>query len=259
MTTPITDYGQDVSQKYLLEFSEIHNEAWGFPQGHHVRQATSGILKRMRGTRILVVDDHPFGLTTLAAALSGRGFHVQSSLTAREALEVSPTFLPDVALLDLDLGPGPTGIDLAYALRRLHPSIGVCILTSYRDPRLAGTDIPALPIGSLYLCKADVAHMQLLVDAVTLLSHAPLTRRKAYQSTGPTENLTDIQMEVLLLVGEGVTTAEIAARRGVTQGAIEQTIARICERLDIPKDARLNQRVQLVQALNRLRGQVSVE
>jgi DNA-binding NarL/FixJ family response regulator len=54
-----------------------------------------------------------------------------------------------------------------------------------------------------------------------------------------------------------VTTAEIAKRRGVSTGAIEQTIARICERLEIPKDPSRNQRVQLVRALHRLRGQAS--
>lgn len=209
-------------------------------------------------TRVLVVDDHPFALATLTAALAGRGIDVRSAATAREAHALAIESRPSVALIDLDLGAGPTGIDLAQALRKAFPAIGICILTSFRDPRLAGAGLPALPIGSLYLCKADVSHIDTIVEAITVLEHAPLARRAPLQmASGPTVALTDTQMEVLLLVGEGVTTADIAAQRGVSTGAIEQTIARICERLDIPKNASRNQRVQLVQALHRLRGQVN--
>ena len=217
-----------------------------------------GHPRRMASTRVLVVDDHPFALATLTAALSGRGIDVRSASTAREALPLALEARPSVALLDLDLGPGPTGIDLAHALRKELPALGICLLTSYRDPRLAGAGLPALPIGSIYLCKADGSDMNMIVETISLLEHAPLSRRAPlHMASGPTVALTDTQMEVLLLVGEGVTTAEIAKRRGVSTGAVEQTIARICERLEIPKDASRNQRVQLVQALHRLRGQAS--
>lgn len=209
-------------------------------------------------TRVLVVDDHSFALGTLTAALAGRGIDVRSAATAREALALAIESRPSVALLDLDLGAGPTGIDLAHALRRALPAIGLCILTSFRDPRLAGTGMPVLPIGAIYLCKADFTTIDNLIATITTLEHAPLTRRNAlHGAKGPTVALTDMQMEVLLLVGEGATTSEIAERRGVSKGAVEQTIARICERLDIPKNAPGNQRVQLVQALHRLRGQAS--
>lgn len=212
----------------------------------------------MASTRVLVVDDHPFALSTLTAALTGRGIDTRGASTARAALPLALESRPSVALLDLDLGPGPTGIDLAHALRKELPALGICILTSYRDPRLAGAGMPALPIGSIYLCKADVSDVNMIVETISLLEHAPLTRRAPlHMASGPTVALTNTQMEVLLLVGEGVTTAELARRRGVSTGAIEQTIARICERLDIPKDPSRNQRVQLAQALHRLRGQAS--
>ena len=212
----------------------------------------------MASTRVLVVDDHPFALSTLTAALAGRGIDTRGAATAREAMAIALEIRPSVALLDLELGPGPTGIDLSHALRKEFPAIGICILTSFRDPRLAGMGLPSLPIGSIYLCKADVSDMEIIIKAVELVEHAPLARRPPLQmASGPTVELTDTQVEVLLLVGEGITTTEIADRRGVSTGAIEQTIARICERLDIPKNDSRNQRVQLVQALHRLRGQVN--
>lgn len=213
--------------------------------------------RRVAGTRVLVVDDHPFGLSTLAGALSGRGLDVRAAGTAREAHAVALEFRPAVAVVDLDLGPGPTGIDLARALRRALPAIGICILTSYRDPRLAGAT-PEFPVGALYVCKADVSDVGQLVQSIEVAAHAPLAHRTlSTMTSGPTAQLTDVQVEVLLAVGAGITTAEIARQRGVSASAVEQTISRICERLEIPRNSTLNQRVQLVQALNRLRGQVA--
>lgn len=212
----------------------------------------------MNSIRVLVVDDHPFGLSTLAGALTGRGLDVRAAGSARDAHAIALEFRPAVAVLDLDLGPGPTGIDLARALRKVLPAIGICILTSYRDPRLAGGGTPQLPPGSIYVCKADVSDVAQLVQSIDLAAHAPLTQRAlSAMATGPTASLTDMQVEVLLGVGAGLTTAEIAQQRGVSASAVEQTISRICERLDIPRKSSLNQRVQLVQALNGLRGQVA--
>lgn len=207
-------------------------------------------------TAVLVVDDHLFTLGTLQAALAGRGYDVQRASSASQALALVGARPPRVAVLDLDLGTGPTGIDLGYALRRRLPHLGLVLLTSYRDPRLAGGGLSTLPPGTIYRCKQDITDIALLVDTIRLAERAPLEHRPLdAMATGPTTALTDMQVEVLLAVGAGITTAEIAAQRGVSASAIEQTIARICDRLAIPRDGARNQRVQLVQALNRLRGQ----
>ena len=230
---------------------------WGFPNANVSGSSVFGHARGMPSTRVLVVDDHPFGLATLAGALTGRGLVVSAAGSAPAALASAVDFRPAVAVLDLDLGAGPTGIDVARALRKSLPAIGICILTSYRDPRLAGSGLPQLPTGSVYMCKADVSDVDQLVRTIELLEHAPLAQRTlTAMTTGPTAALTDLQVEVLLAVGAGISTSQIAEQRGVTASAIEQTIARICERLEIPRNSSLNQRVQLVQALNRLRGQV---
>ena len=226
---------------------------WVVSVGAELRHALG-----VNSIRVLVVDDHPFGLSTLAGALAGRGLDVRAAGSARDAHAVALEFRPAVAVLDLDLGTGPTGIDLAQALRKVLPAIGVCILTSYRDPRLVGGTAHQLPPGSLYVCKADVSDVAQLVESINLLAHAPLAHRTlSAMTTGPTASLTDVQVEVLLAVGAGITTAEIAQQRGVSASAVEQTISRVCERLEVPRNSSLNQRVQLVQALNRLRGQVA--
>lgn len=210
----------------------------------------------MNQAHVLVVDNHAFTLATLHGALQGRGLNVQAAKSAREAIELADHEKFDVALLDLDLGVGPTGIDLAIELRNRNQSLGIIILTSYRDPRLAGHELQGIPRGGVYICKSDVTDVTQLVRVIQEVSNQPLASRKRTSFiTGPTAELTDAQVEILVAVGSGATTREISVRRGVSESAVEQMLNRICDRLLIKKDGRFNQRVQLVQALNELRGQ----
>lgn len=208
---------------------------------------------------MLLVDDHRFTRVTLGNALAGRGHHVHALGTAREALEwlATPEAQSiDVALLDLDLGTGPTGLDLARELRERKPTLGIVLLTSYRDPRLAGHALPDLPMGGVYLCKDELAELDTLIGTIEMVRYLPLARRPQYAVDARAASLTDVQVEVLVALAAGATTAQIAADRGVTEGAIEKLIARICERLEIQRDTSANQRVQLVHAFNEMRGVV---
>lgn len=55
--------------------------------------------------------------------------------TAKEALLLAAETRPDVAVVDLDLGEGPTGLDVAHRLREMFPRIGLVVLISGIQPR----------------------------------------------------------------------------------------------------------------------------
>jgi len=67
--------------------------------------------------RILVVDDEPNILATVAPLLRGRGYDVMSAMTGRAALEVFDRDRPDLVLLDLGL-PDMSGVDICRQIRR---------------------------------------------------------------------------------------------------------------------------------------------
>ena len=151
----------------------------------------------------------------------------------------------DCAVIDLHLGTGPTGIDVAHALRRDDPDVGVVILTSYSDPRLLAADQRELPAGSVYLVKNDIHSTSQLregIDVACGLADRPKSMRAG------TVLLTDTQVEMLRLVASGLTNAEIARRRVVTERAVETTLARILRRLEIEPSEGENHRVLLTQA-----------
>ena len=213
----------------------------------------------MNRAKVLVVEDDNFTRSTLVAAIRTQGIEVVGSASnARDALAIQARFAPDIAMLDFDLGPGPTGIDVAHALRSRQPNIGILILSTFRDPRLLSTKLPPLPIGSLYLCKQDIDDVRKIVDQLQMVNERRFGKvvRKIFPKREAIP-LTEMQMDILSLVAKGLTTAEIARQRNVSDKAIENTISRISVQLGIVKDSTQNQRVQLTRAYMRLAGKSS--
>lgn len=214
-------------------------------------------------TRVLVVEDDAFVRMTLEATLVGRGLDVAAVGRADEALRLvrGATTPFDVALLDLHLGDGPTGLDLAHALRRVRPALGLVLLTSLADPRLVGEGAPGLPPGTRYLEKASVGSLELLLDAIRgavdpqdVPSDDVTTSRAR---TGPGRGvtaLTDAQIETLRLVADGLTNAEIAARRSISERSVEMMVRRIAGILGLARDATRNQRVHMARVYFRSLG-----
>lgn len=203
----------------------------------------------MPATGVLVVEDDDFTRGTLVAALQRYHLTVEAAVgSAREALAL--TELPDVALLDLNLGPGPTGIDLAQELRARHESIGIVLLTSYEDPRLLAGDLPPAPRGTRHLSKRQVGDVGQVVAAINSALSAPLESTPARRV-----DLSDSLLGVLRGVAEGLSTAEIAKRRGVSEKAVEAAITKLCDHFDLQRLTTHNQRVRLASEYYSLIGQ----
>ena len=67
--------------------------------------------------RVLIVEDSLFTRTVLTGALQSAGYTVDSAESLVEALEMARRNPPDVAVLDVFLDEGPSGLDVARALR----------------------------------------------------------------------------------------------------------------------------------------------
>jgi len=207
----------------------------------------------MNQLKLIVVEDDDFTLFTLSATLKASGFDVVAEAkNAGEAVSKSLEKRPDVALLDLDLGIGPTGVDLSIALRKKLPNIGIVFLTSYKDPRLLRSSLPELPAGSIFLVKQDITDSSLLEIKVREAALYKIGNKD--KSPVIESEFTDSQIETLKLLAEGLSNGEIAKRRFVTEKAIEVTIARLAKKFDIPYDAASNQRVVLAKKVFELMG-----
>ena len=203
--------------------------------------------------RVLLIDDDLFTRSSLTAALNGAGMSVIATAeNGSSGIAAIKSSNPEVAVVDLDLGPGPSGIDICYALRNHDPLIGLVLLTSYTDPRVHDPSNSQLPKGCRFLSKTEMTDIKVLVQEILIARNKPLSINKNKGSTA--NKLTDSQLEVLIAVAQGLSSAEIAANRGVSVKAIEAMIAKIHSILGITKSKSLNQRVQLARTYFQLSG-----
>ena len=202
---------------------------------------------------VLLVEDDLFMRATLSALLTTKGFNVVGAVdTAEEALYLQNTFNPDVVIADLDLGPGPNGIDITSALREFNPKIGIIFLTTFSDPRLADLNNLPIPKGAVYFTKSKLGDPAILITAILQVSRNPLFHQRVKNSE--LAHLTETQIEILKLVSQGHTTASIATQRNVSEKSVEAMLSRIHSALELPKAKNLNPRVQLTRAFFALAG-----
>ena len=211
----------------------------------------------MKNARLIMVEDDPFTRATLGDALATHGFDIRARVgTAFEAIEAQRVHNPQVALLDLDLGIGASGIDVAIALREKNPNIGIVFLTTYKDPRLLNSNLPSLPEGAIFLNKLQMNSTAKIAFQISLAIVKPLTKRALpWVRRGPLSSMSAIQIEILKDIADGLSTSEIARKRGVSEQAIDRSITRISKNLGIPKSADSNLRVQIVRAYFKNKGQ----
>jgi DNA-binding NarL/FixJ family response regulator len=201
--------------------------------------------------RVLIVEDETFSRTILATSLQALGFEVVGACaTASDALGITSQGLVEVALLDLDLGPGPSGVDIAYALREQSPTVGIVFLTSFSDPRFKDPGERALPVGSRFLVKSRLNSSE---DLRTVLLDARRHPLRSVRADTEASALTELQIEVLRLVAAGESNARIADVQGVSEKAVERTVQRISDALGL-SDAPGNRRVLLARAYAELSG-----
>lgn len=193
---------------------------------------------------VLIVEDDDLTRVSMTAVISSAGYEViATAKTSAEALDSAHALFPNVALIDLHLGRGPNGIDVAYELRKNDPQIGIVFLTTFDDPRLI-SDTRELPQGSQYLLKSSVSDVQEIIEAIER-SLQGSSRRENNVRTGALSELSNVQLATLSLLAQGLSNTEIAKRRHVTEKSVEAVINRLAKALSLPQSEKTNQRVQL--------------
>lgn len=217
-------------------------------------QTQSGQLK------LLIVEDDKILLTMMSGALTSEGFNVLAASDAQSAMQYFDKARPDVVILDIDLGAGPSGIDLANKMRQISGRIAIVFCTSFKDMRFIQGDYLKYPLHTVVLKKADVVNMEkfsnAINEAVELIRESDESRpdqlhEKYYK------DLTALEIELLTLIAGGHSNKQVAAEKGISLKSCENAIARLAKKLEIPANEQSNQRVLLTRKYMELSGKSS--
>src|ERR1700758_1389073 len=192
--------------------------------------------------RILVVDDHPIIRQGLALMLNREGDLVVcgEAEDATGAMLVMASARPDILIVDISLN-GPDGLDLLKNIRTTHPALPVLILSMHDESIYAERAMRAGANG--YIMKQEatekvlVAIRRILQGEVYLSDRLTNSMLRQYvrgatpAKSSPLVNLTDRELEVFRLIGEGHGTRQIADELHVSVKTIESYQAHIKEKL----------------------------
>src|SRR6266511_1680878 len=194
--------------------------------------------------KILLVDDHPL-MRRGQAVLLNREPDLEvcgEAGTAREAMEAIAKLKPDLALVDMAL-PDKDGLELIKDIQALHPGLPVLAMSMQDESLYAARVLRAGGRG--YVMKAEGPE-RLAAAIRTVLSGqiavSPQMSAKILESVaapsgkvggGPEGKLSDRELEVLKLYGEGWSTEEIAKRLHLSPKTVDVHRAHIKEKLGL--------------------------
>ncbi len=214
------------------------------------------VATQVNPTRVLLIGSDAFELATLSASLRLHSVNIvgeASHLFLAENLFHS--LQPEIILISLH-PPGEEVIGLLQRVRRLDPSLGIVIVTSCPDLRLIGLQDKNIPQGSKIILKRALSDLSVITAAIAesreatkgdshlkwINSHTTVHESSLINTM---KNLTDIQIETLRLVAQGLSNSEIARVRFVSEKSVEQIVGRIAQQLSISPDRGRNLRVLL--------------
>lgn len=183
--------------------------------------------------RVLIVDDHPIILSGCTAMLAGEDdIEVRDACDAAKGLASYIEWRPDVAVVDINL-PGASGFELTRRILRHDPGARIVVFSMNDDPIFAARAIDAGARG--YVTKNDDPFLLLKavrdVAAGGVFLMPKIANRLAFDKTmavaNPLAGLSSRELEILRMLGKGLSMAEIADGVQVSY----KTIANTCSLL----------------------------
>jgi DNA-binding NarL/FixJ family response regulator len=200
----------------------------------------SGSLRK----RVFLVDDHPLVREWLTNLINQQA-HLTvcgEAESGPEAREKILALRPDVAIVDIALKDS-SGIELIKDLKQACPEVAVLVLSMHEEAHYAERALRAGARG--YVMKRETTRKVIsaigqvlegklcVSDAVAAAMAAQFVQGKTLATGSPVQQLSDRELEVFELLGQGRTTRQIAETLHVSLKTVQAYCARIKEKLNL--------------------------
>jgi len=194
--------------------------------------------------KILIIDDHAVlreGVRRLLGTIPGA--EISEAATTNEALAKLRQDPPHVVVLDINLN-GSSGLELLQRLKSEQKNVRVVMFTMYTEPSYIARAIKAgaagyvsksAPAGELVTAVRKVAEGERYIDR-EIASDLYFNRSSA---DDPLQNLTNREVEILRLLGEGKSLTQIASTFGIAYKTVANSCGRLKEKLGLERTADL--------------------
>ena len=193
--------------------------------------------------RVVIGEDSVLLLAGLVKLLDSAGFQVVATAGDGTALvDAVEREQPDLVIADVRMPPTHTdeGIRAALAIRGRWPDIAILVLSQYVEERYAADLLSANTSSVGYLLKDRVADVTQFLEALrrvaaggTALDPEVVAQLLLRRGADPMEALTQRERDVLALMAEGRSNAEIGAALVITDSAVSKHINSIFAKLGL--------------------------
>ena len=191
--------------------------------------------------QILIVEDDPIIAHDISIILQKHDYHVKAVChNATKAIDLLANDDIDAAILDIHLGSGQNGIDVARIIHEKHP-IPYIFLTSFSDTATLQAAQEQGPYGYLVKPFQEETLLTTLAIAISNFEKQQGSRSKSF--TPPQAGLTDQETKIIAELLTGESYANIAEKMFISINTVRYHVKNIYAKYDV------NGRAQLIHAL----------
>ena len=206
----------------------------------------------MRRTKILIVDDHPLVRQGLAFSLSAHAeFEVcGEAATEFEAMAIADEKHPDLMIVDITLKSG-NGLDLIKQIKERQPRMKILVVSAFQESLYGERALRAGALGFLNKQETETKLFEAIGVVMQgdryvspelsrrLISHALTNPGDARE---PTQLLSNRELEVFRMIGQGMTSGAIASQLHLSRHTIDTHRENIKRKLGAKDAGELNQK-----------------
>lgn len=199
----------------------------------------------MRNLEVVLVDDHQMFRDGIKSVLNEEeGISVVGEVgSGNELMALLSKSQPDLVITDISM-PGISGIEVSKMIKSSYPTVKVLILSMHTNEEFI---TKAIDIGADGYLPKDTS-MKELLEAIRVISHGEsyfnksisdtiiksmINKSKSKQGAGKKASLTNREIEIVLLVVDGLTNKEIAEKLFISVRTVDSHKNNIMQKLNL--------------------------